>query len=143
MIRTPNLNSAALLDHVRSYLVRVAPGRVSLPPRAYLADSHGQVTVVDLPALDGADDHAAAGAALGALMRAHSAAYAVLQLPHHTSDAGRGGEVVGLYAVAADGRELGRLLLALERRADGHIARVVRTSLSSGNASLSAAASVH
>jgi hypothetical protein len=139
MIRLPNLTSAALLDHVQALLLRTAHGRHGLPARAYLAEETGRVTLVDLPALDGAADHSAAGAVLGTLMREHRSSYAVLQLPHRTPE---GTEGIGLYAVAADGDALGQRLLSLERRLDGRIARLLRHAVSAAPAASNEASAV-
>jgi hypothetical protein len=116
MTRLANLTSLALLDYVEKLLVCSASERAVLPPRAYLAASNGLMTLVDLPPLDGAEEHAAAGTILGHLMREHGAAHAVLQMPHLTlSPEGGRQEVVGLYAIGWDGRELGRRVLELKR----------------------------
>lgn len=128
-----NLTFTALLDHVQALLLRTARGRRALPARAYLADHVGRVMRVDLPALEGAAEHEAAGAVVGALMREHASAHAVLQLPHHANGRGGASEIVGLYAVAHDGVELGRRLLPIERRADGRIARLVGQAACTGH----------
>ena len=116
MTQIANLTSTALLDFVETLLTRSASGRVVLPLRAYLACADRRVTLVDLPPLDGPQEHVAAGAILGGLMREHGAAHAVLQMPLlMLSQKGVREEVVGLYAIDCDGSELGRRVLEPKR----------------------------
>jgi hypothetical protein len=126
MDRRENLTSAALLEHVQALILRTARGRTAVPARAYLEDAAGRVTRVELPPLTGQAEHSAAGAIIGAVLRDRAAVCAVLQLPHQVADGEVAQEIVGLYAIAADGRALGERMLVLQRGADGRIAGLMR-----------------
>lgn len=49
MVRIDDLTLAGLLDRVEDLIRRTAPGRLSVPARAYAADAEGRVTVFGFP----------------------------------------------------------------------------------------------
>jgi hypothetical protein len=137
MIRLSNITITGFLDHVEAHLVRWAHGRERLPPRAYAADAAGVVTVLAFPLPADDASREALGAILELEMQRRAAVMVVVALPSRaspmatsqTGDDERPREVLLL-----DGRALPNApggtgsatrILAVERRRDGRIARLV------------------
>lgn len=106
----PNLTIAALLDHAEA---RLPPSRVPAA-RAYLADAGSRVTAVEMPAPQGAEEHAALGAILGLEMRERATVLAVVQLP-----AGDG--LVALHGLDREGAEVARRFVAPRHDAEARL----------------------
>jgi hypothetical protein len=138
MIRIPNLTFAALFDHVQTHLQRWAQGRASLAPRAYAADADGVVTVLAFPLPHDDAGREALGAILELEMTNREAVMVVLALPSWATPMTHGGMEEGAQEVLLlEGRALAGApggaghatrVLAVERRPDGHIARLVASS---------------
>jgi hypothetical protein len=138
MIRIPNLTFAALLDHVQAHMQRWARGRSSLAPRAYVADAAGVVSVLAFPLPHDDAGREALGAILELEMEKRAAVMVVLALPSRATPITRGEVPVGAQEVLLlDGRALASApggaghatrILAVERRRDGRIARLVAAS---------------
>jgi hypothetical protein len=138
MIRIPNLTFMALFDHVQTHLQRWARGRANLAPRAYAADVAGVVTVLAFPLPHDDAGREALGAVLELEMETREAVMVVLALPSRATPMTRGELAEGTQEVLLlDGRALSGApggaghatrVLAVERRPDGRIARLVAAS---------------
>ena len=138
MIRIPNLTFAALLDQVQAHLQRWARGRANLEPRAYAADATGVVSVLAFPLPHDDAGREALGAVLELEMQKRAAVMVVLALPSRATSMTRGEMAEGAQEVLLlDGRALAGApggakqatrVLAVERRPDGRIARLVEAS---------------
>ena len=107
MHHLPNLTIAALLDHAEA---RLPPCGVPAA-RAYLADAAARVAVVEMPAPQDSEEHAALGAILGLEMRERAAVLAVIQLP-------AGGGLVALHGLDREGAEVARRFVAPRKAHD-------------------------
>ncbi|MFC7477999.1 hypothetical protein ACFQS7_26875 [Dankookia sp. GCM10030260] len=135
MIRIPNLTFAAFLNHVQAHLQRWAWGRANLAPRAYAADAAGVVTVLAFPLPHDDAGREALGAILELEMKSREAVMVVLALPSLATPTIHGELAEGTQEVLLlDGRALAgapggaghaTLILTVERRPDGRIARLV------------------
>jgi hypothetical protein len=138
MIRIPKLTFAALLDQVQAHLQRWARGRANLEPRAYAADAAGVVTVLAFPLPHDDAGREALGAVLELEMQKRAAIMVVLALPSQATPVTRGEMAETPQEVfLLDGRALANApggakqdtrVLAVERRPDGRIARLVEAS---------------
>ncbi|TDH59573.1 hypothetical protein E2C06_26680 [Dankookia rubra] len=138
MIRIPNLTFLALLDRVQAHLQRWARGRASLAPRAYAADASGVVSVLAFPLPHDDAGREALGAILELEMQNREAVMVVLALPSQATPMTYGELAEGAQEVLLlDGRALAGApggaghatrILAVERRPDGRIARLIASS---------------